>query len=204
MILDPESVPSSELYRVMIGVIVPRPIAFVSTVGEGGRFNAAPFSFFTGLSSAPPLLGISINVRAGAPKDTLRNLRASGDFVVNVVTEELLERVVRTSGDWPPEVDELALTGLTPLASDRVRAPRVQESPVQIECRLEREVDLGKTFFVIGEIVRMHVADHLFTDGRVDVRKLKPAARLGGAQYARLGEVLEIPRPVVGPRAGGG
>jgi flavin reductase (DIM6/NTAB) family NADH-FMN oxidoreductase RutF len=181
----------------MINVIVPRPIAFVSTASEAGRFNAAPFSFFTGLTSAPPLIGISINLRSGAPKDTLRNIRATGEFVVNVVTEEMLARVVQTSGEWAEDVDELALAGLTPEPSERVRAPRVGESPVHLECRLHREIELGTTFFVIGEIVLAHAADRVLTDGRVDVAKLKPAARLGGAQYARLGEVLEIPRPKV-------
>jgi flavin reductase (DIM6/NTAB) family NADH-FMN oxidoreductase RutF len=197
VILDSGQVPAAEIYHVMIGVIVPRAIAFVSTVGADGKFNAAPFSFYTGISSAPPLLGISINLRAGSPKDTLRNIRATGDFVVNAVTEDMLAQVVRASGDWPSSVDELALTGLTSEPSDRVRAPRVRESPVHLECRLHREIDLGGTLFVVGEIARIHVADSVLTDGRVDIRKLKPVGRLGGAQYARLGEILELPRPKV-------
>jgi flavin reductase (DIM6/NTAB) family NADH-FMN oxidoreductase RutF len=195
--LDPSRATGSEIYQFMISVIVPRPIAFVSTVGEEGRFNAAPFSFFTGLASSPPLIGISINLRSGSPKDTLRNIRATGDFVVNVVTEEMLERVVKTSGEWPSDVDELELAELTPIPSEQVKAPRVQESPVHLECRIYREVELDKTFFVIGKIMLAHVAERVITDGRVDVTKLRPAARLGGAGYARLGEILSIPRPVV-------
>lgn len=198
MIVDPGSLSSSEMYRFMIGVIVPRPIAFVSSVSADGAFNAAPFSFFCGIASAPPLLGISINLRRGAPKDTLRNLRATGDFVVNVVNEELLARVVHTSGDWPPDVDEIALTGLTPAASERVKAPRVAESPVQLECRVEREVDLGGTVFVIGEILWAHVSDGVLTDGRVDPAKLKPAGRLGGDGYMPFRELIRLPRPQVG------
>ncbi len=201
MILDPAALPASAMYRFMIGVIVPRPIAFVSTVGAGGAFNAAPFSFFCGIASAPPLLGISINLRAGAPKDTLRNLRATGDFVVNVVNEELLERVVHTSGDWPEDVDELALTGLTALPSDLVRAPRVAESPVQMECRVHSEIDLGQTVFVMGEIVRAHIADEVLTGERVDIEKLRPVGRLGGDGYMPFRELIRVPRPEAGPAA---
>ena len=197
MILDPKSVSTDAIYQIMIGVIVPRPIAFVSTVNREGQFNAAPFSFFNGVTSVPPLVGISVNLRAGAPKDTLSNIRATGDFVINVVNEELLERVVRASGDWPENVDELALTGLTPAPSELVKSPRVAESPVNLECRLFREIELGQTFFVVGEVLKLHLADRVLTDGRVDITKLKPVGRLGGAGYSVVRDVLTIPRPVV-------
>lgn len=200
MIVDPKSVSSSAMYQFMIGVIVPRPIAFVSTVGGDGRYNAAPFSFFIGISSDPPLVGISINLRAGEPKHTLRNIRETGDFVSNVVTEELAARMVQTSGDWPAEVDELALTGLTPVPSDLVRSPRIAESPVNLECRLHREIELGSSFFVVGEIVRAHVDEAVLTNGRVDVMKLRPLGRLGGDAYSPVHEVLRFPRPKVQPQ----
>src|SRR4029077_18485813 len=103
MIIDPASIPPAALYRWMISVVVPRPIAFISTVSASGRLNVAPFSYFIPLTNRPPLLGISINSRAGGPKDTLRNLRETGDFVVNVVDEALIERMVQTSGEWPEE-----------------------------------------------------------------------------------------------------
>ncbi len=197
MIVDPRSVPAGRFYHFMTSTIVPRPIAFVTTVGPEGRVNAAPFSFFCGLTSAPPLLGVSLNLRGGEPKDTLRNVRATGEFVVNVVTEAMAEQVVRASGDWPEDVDELALVGLTPLPAERVRAPRVAESPVNLECRLVREVPLGDTVFVVGEILLAHVRDDVLTEGRVDPTKLKPLARLGGDQYAGLREVLHYQRPKV-------
>lgn len=183
----------------MIGVIVPRPIAFVSTVGEGGRFNVAPFSYFNAITNEPPLLGISINRRQEAIKDTLRNIRHTGDFVVNIVDEALNAKAVAASGDWPEDVDEFALTGLTPTPSDLVRAPRVGESPVSLECRLHREIELGKVFFVVGEIVRAHVRDDVLTDGRVDIAKLRPVGRLGGDGYSVVREVLHLPRPKVTP-----
>ena len=199
MILDPQALSRGALYQWMIAAIVPRPIAFVSTVGAEGRTNLAPFSFFSGVSSKPPLLSIAINSRAGAPKDTLRNLRETGDFVVNTVAEPLFERMVQTSGDWPEEVSEFELTGLTAVASDLVRAPRLAESPVSFECRLHREFALDDTTLVIGEIVRGHVNEAVLTDGRLDPEKLRPIARLGADGYTTLGRVLRLARPKVEP-----
>ncbi len=204
MILDPASISPGALYRFMIGVVVPRPIAFVSTVSAAGTFNVAPFSYFNAITNRPPLLGISINRRAGEPKDTLSNIREVGDFVVNLVDEPLLERMVQTSGDWPADVDEFALSGLTPIASDLVKSPRVAESPVGMECRLHRLIELGDAFFTVGEIVRAHVVDGVLTDGRVDIAKLRPVGRLGGEGYSVVREVLHQARPKVGPPGGGG
>src|SRR4029077_13525891 len=167
------------------------------TVSASGRLNVAPFSYFIPLTNRPPLLGISINSRAGGPKDTLRNLRAIGDFVVNVVDEALIERMVQTSGEWPEEVSEFDLTGLTPTPSARVKSPRVGESPVSMECRLDREIPLGDTTFVVGEIVLAHVADDRVTDGRVDIAKHKPVGRLGGDGYTRVRDDFHLPRPKV-------
>ncbi len=187
MILDPESISPGAMYRFMIGVVVPRPIAFVSTVGADGRFNVAPFSYFNAITNRPPLIGISINLRGGEPKDTLRNIRATGDFVVNTVDEPLTARMVHASGDWPEGVSEFELTGLTPVASDRVKSPRVAESPVSLECRLHREIELGDTTLVVG-----------------DIEKLKPVGRLGGDGYTIVRDVFHLPRPKVGgPTTGG-
>jgi flavin reductase (DIM6/NTAB) family NADH-FMN oxidoreductase RutF len=202
MQLDPRALAPGAMYRFMISAIIPRPIAFVSTVGEGGRFNVAPFSYFAPLASRPPLLGISINDRDGGPKDTLRNARGGAGFVVNIVNEPMLRAMVRASGEWPPEVSEFELTGLTPLASERVRAPRVAESRIQFECRLEREVPLGTTTFVIGEILLAHAADELVVDGLIDATKLLAVGRLGGDGYAIVREVVREARPVV-PKAPG-
>ena len=204
MILDPQSLSPGAMYRFMIGIIVPRPIAFDSTVGSGGGFNVSPFSYFNAITNRPPLVGISINRRAGEPKDTLRNIQETGDFVVNLVTEALLERVVRASGDWARDVDEFQLAGLTPVKSDLVKSPRVGESPASLECRLHRVVELGDAFFTVGQIVRAHVADEVLTDGRVDVAKLQPVGRLGGDGYSIVRDVAHHARPRVGPPSGGG
>ena len=202
MLVDPATLSASAMYRFMIGVIVPRPIAFVSTVGADGRFNVAPFSFFNGISTDLPLVGVAIGARAGAPKDTLRNVRATGDFVVNIVDEPLLARAVRASGDWPPEVSEFDLTGLTPEPAERVRSPRVAESPVSLECRLEREIPFGSTSLVVGRIACARVLERVLTEGRVDIEKLRPAGRLGGDGYSIVRDVIHIARPQVGRGAG--
>jgi len=201
LILDPNVISPAAMYQFMIGVIVPRPIAFITTRRANGQVNAAPFSYFNAITNEPPLIGISINLRRGVPKDTLENIRATGEFVVNIVNEDLATRMVQTSGDWPEDVDELALTGLTSLDSDLVKPPRIAESPVHLECKLHREIPLGKTSFVIGEILRAHVSDAVLTDGRVDVEKLKPLGRLGGDGYSVVRDVLHLARPKVA-RAG--
>ena len=202
MILDPQVVSPGAMYHFLTGAVVPRPIAFVSTVGRGGLFNVAPFSYFNVLTNRPPLVGISINRRGETPKDTLRNIQETGDFVVNIVDEALSARAVEASGDWPEEVDEFAIAGLTPLASDLVRSPRVGESSINLECKVHRIIELGHTHFIVGEIVRAHVRDDVLTDGRVDVAKLKPVGRLGGDGYSVVREVLHLPRPRVERGAG--
>lgn len=197
MILDPRAVPHPDVYRALISVVVPRPIAFVSTRGADGRTNVAPFSFFNAISSAPPLVGIAINDRPDDPKDTLRNIRATGEFVANLVSEPMLERMVKTAGDWPAGVSEFEVAGLTAAPSLRVGAPSVAESPAQLECTVHREITLGGSFFVVGEVVMLRVDDAMITDGRVDPMKLRAVGRLGGELYSLTREVVRAPRPRV-------
>ena len=204
MILDPRATDTASFSHFMNSVIMPRPIAFVTTVDSSGRPNAAPFSWYVGLAVRPPMLGVSLSPRDGGPKDTLRNIRDTREFVVNVVTRAMAERIVRASGDWPAEVNELALVGLTAVPADLVRPPLVGESPVNLECRFDREIAFGESTFVVGEILRAHVRDEVLTEGRVDVSKLDPLGRLGGSQYTTLGELMRLPRPKVerGPATG--
>ena len=197
MIIEPASLTPSAMYRFTISAIIPRPIAFVSTAGPDGGTNVAPFSYFAPLTDRPPLLGVSISRRRGEPKDTSRNIRATGDFVVNLVNEPLLKRMVYASGDWPPDVSEFELTGLTPVRSTRVRSPRVGECPISFECRLHREIELGDAFFTVGEILLVHVADEILSEGRVDATKLAAIGRLGGDGYTIVREVVHERRPDV-------
>lgn len=202
MRIDPAQTVMSAMYHFLISTLVPRPIAFVSTRGADGSTNLAPFSFFTAVSSQPPMIAISIMDRGDDAKDTLRNIRETKEFVVNIVTEPMLAAMVKTAGEWPRGTSEFGVSGLTELPSERVAAPAVKESPVQYECRLHSETALGNSFLVIGEVVLAHVADDVFTGDRVDPAKLAAVGRLGGELYAPLREVVKVQRPRVSRETG--
>jgi flavin reductase (DIM6/NTAB) family NADH-FMN oxidoreductase RutF len=194
MLLDLDGMPARERHQLLIGTVVPRPIAFVSTTGEGGN-NVAPFSYFNVIASTPPLLGVSIGLRRGQPKDTLRNIQAAREFVINLVDEAMIAKAVHASGEWPYGADEFALAGLTPVASERVGAPRVGESPVSYECTLERVVSFETCALVVGRVVCAHVRDGLWRDGAIDPAELRPVSRLGRDDYAPVREVFQLARP---------
>ncbi len=204
MIVDSSSLSERDSYRLMISAFVPRPIAFVSTRSLAGVENCAPFSYSMGVSSSPMVLAVSVGERDGRPKDTARNILDTREFVVNLVTEAIAEKMNVASGDFAASVSEFAEAGLTPLPSDKVRPPRIAESPVNFECRLVRAVTVADNTVFFGEAVRLHVDEAILTDGLVDVRKAKPVGRLGGARYCRTQDVFEMRRPrVTGPKAAG-
>lgn len=201
--LDPEKIPPADMYKLMIGAIVPRPIAFVSTASEKGQVNLAPFSFFTGVSSNPPCLVISVARRSdGEKKDTLKNIEETEEFVVNTASEWLVEPLVHCAADYPYGVDEMATVGLTPLPSVKVKPPRVKEAAVQFECKSVGTLEIGEgaagsATLVVGHIVLAHIDSALYKDGKVDTTGLKPVARLGGPTYSLLGTTFDIPIPKV-------
>lgn len=199
MELDPQTVPSPSVYKLLIGCVVPRPIAWVSTVGADGVLNLAPFSFFMGVCPDPPTIAFSSAPRAGVKKDTIRNLEHTHDFVVNVVDDDRAEQMNLTSGEYPPEVDEFKLAGLTPAPSVKVKAPRVAEAPINLECRVAQIIPVGHGphSLVLGEIVHFHLRDDVFdrATGRVDLRRLKPVGRLAGNLYAHVHDIFEMKRP---------
>ena len=200
MIIDPSSLQPRDRYRLLISTIAPRPIAWISTRARDGSLNLAPFSFFQAVSGNPPLVVVSIGKRKGAPKDTLRNIQETGEFVINIVAEELAEKMNLTSGDWPAETSEFDVAGLTPAPSEAVKAPCVAESPINMEAKLVQLVSLAGSDYslVIGEIVCWHVADgYLAPDGLVDIARVRPIARLARDEYTRFGEVFAMPRPKV-------
>ncbi len=201
MIVDPGSTDAQNIYKLLIGAIVPRPIAFVSTVSAAGVRNLAPFSFFTVASADPPVVCFCPMFRKGQMKDTLRNIRETGEFVVNVVSEEIAGKMNITSGDWAPEVDEFVQSGLTAAASDLVKAPRVAEAHVNMECRLERIVEvstrpMGGTL-VLGKVVRFHVEDRVVQEFRIDPDRLNAIGRMGGNAYTRTRDRFDLERPKV-------
>lgn len=199
--LDLAALGPQERYKLLIGAIVPRPIAFVSSVNAKGQANLAPFSFFMGVGADPPALAISPMRRGdGSPKDTLRNLEETGEFVVNFVSYALREAMNWASADWPPDVDEFAVSGLTPLPSVRVRPPRVAESPLHFECRVLHILPIGKGplsgTLVVGEVLAAHVHPALYEEGRIRLEAYDPIGRLGGSAYVRVRtDVFELPRP---------
>ena len=179
-------------------LVSPRPIGWISTVGKTGVVNLAPYSFFNAVSTDPHFVMFA----SGGRKDSQRNAEETGEFVCSLATYELREAMNRTSQHVAPEVDEMRLAGLTPAPSKLVVPPRVAESPVAFECKYWRTIDLpgpnggpGTHAIVLGQVVGVHIDDRVIVEGRVDVTKLKPIARLGYGDYAVIDEVFELPRP---------
>jgi len=190
------------IYRLLTGLVLPRPIAFVSTVSPDGVPNLAPFSFFTVASADPPVLAISIDLRYGhETKDTLSNIATSGEFVVNIASENLAESVNTASLDWAPDIDEFEKAGLTAVRDNLVvKPPRVAESPAQFECRHLQNVEFGKWTLVLGEVVAIRCREHLLDARlRVDVAALNPLGRLAGNDYCRVGDRFTVERAADSP-----
>jgi|SRR5277367_5216901 len=210
MIIDPKEISPRELHKVLIGSILPRPIAWVSTIGSSGKLNLAPFSFFTVASVNPPVICFSpqyINtVQVGdhtevVPKDTLRNVRETKEFVVNIVSRNLVEKMNQTSGDYPPDQSEFEAAGLTPVPSQMVLPPRVGESLVNLECKLHQIIEFGKQplsgNLIFGDIVCIHLDEKVYKQGHIDVDILQPVGRMGGFWFSTVTDRFEIPRPVI-------
>ncbi|WP_262703141.1 MULTISPECIES: flavin reductase family protein [Streptomyces] len=190
--LDPE-----ETYKLMTGVVVPRPIAWVTSLSEDGVLNLAPFSCFTFVSSKPPMVGINIGRKAGVRKDTGHNIHRGGEFVVNIPDETMIEAVHHSAVEYPSGVSEVETLGLDTVDSDRVGVARLRDVPVSLECRLHGVTAYGLTGaeFVVGEILAFHVRDSLMADGKVDTAAMRPIARIAGPNYAALGEITSM-RPI--------
>lgn len=190
--------------RVLTGVVVPRPIALVSSKSADGIVNLAPYSFFNAVSYDPPTVVFSSSRRAGEKsKDTLSNIETTGEFVIAVVVDEIAEAMNRTAAEYPTEVNEFEVAGFTEAPSDIVSPPLVSESPVNMECRLIQVVPIGDPVhghgLVIGEIVRMHLRDDIINGHRIDHQKLKPTGRLAGSMYCYTADSFEMVRPVYDP-----
>lgn len=190
-------------YKLLIGCIVPRPIAWVTSLGEGAIVNAAPFSYFNVASIEPMMVSVAVMRKPGSvPKDTARNILQTGEFVVNMVDVHNVDAVNQTSADYPPEISEVEALGLEVAPSVRVKVPRLRASRIHFECKLHQIVELGSpatSDLIIGEVVHVHVADELYHAGRIDAAAFAPVSRLAGHTYATLGELFDRPRPVYEP-----
>jgi flavin reductase (DIM6/NTAB) family NADH-FMN oxidoreductase RutF len=199
---DPAKDSPADLYKLMIGMVVPRPIAFVSSLDAQGVRNLAPFSFFMACSADPPVVCFVTAHRAGPlpAKDTLTNILATKEFVVNIVSEEFAEKMNLTSADVAPDIDEFALSGLTPLASELVKPPRVAESRAQMECSLRQILPIGNeagatNTVIFGNVLRFHVDEAVIDGYKIDPEKLRAIGRMGGQTYTRTRDRFDLVRP---------
>ena len=203
MIYDPAEHPFSETHKLMIGSIVPRPIALVSTTSNNGINNLAPFSYFNGVCSKPPTIMFAPARRGwdGKEKDTLINIRDTKEFSINIVSEDIGEKMVKCSTDYEKEIDEYSESGLSPLPSKKIKPPIVSESKISLECILNQIVQIGKDdagsgFIVIGTIVLFHIDDEVYDNGRIILDKLQPLGRVAGNGYVRSTDAFDIVRTI--------
>lgn len=200
--IDPNDLQERENYKFLIGSIIPRPIAFVTSVNEDGVVNGAPFSFFNVVSSNPPMISVSVQRKKGQMKDTSRNIAANGEFVVHVVSEEFVRAINETAANLPPDESEIERAGLTLVSSDVVSVPGVQEAKVRFECTLEQKLTLGGDEngpgcdLLIGRVRKYHIEEDLYKEGYIDKDQLRAMSRLAGNDYATIGDVVTIERPL--------
>ena len=202
MKIDLANLGQRDLHHILMSAIVPRPIAWVSTVGEDGAFNLAPFSAYGAVSVKPAMVGFAVSAtRDGWEKDTLKNIESTKEFVINVVDETLAEAMNVTAATYPSDVDEFKEARLTPVKADLVKAPMVAESPINLECRLVQVLEFGEaprtSSFIIGEVLRAHVKDELYANEEIQMSQLKAVGRLGGGGdlYCRTSDSFEMKRP---------
>ncbi len=204
MIIDPNTRSSGELYRLMISSVLPRPIAWVSSVHTDGTVNIAPFSYFQIVGSNPPMVSICIGQRRWngehTDKDTLRNIKHTGELVVNIASDDDMAILNQSSAEYAPHTSEALALDIATEPSDLVKPPRIAQSPIHFECKLDRTIALGnapQVTMVIAEVVRFHIADRVWDadKGSIDPQALRPLARLGGTMYASVGGITDLARP---------
>ena len=199
ILIDPEQNEERDNYKLLIGSIIPRPIAFVTTQSDSGVVNGAPFSYFNIVSSNPPMVSLSIQRPTGERKDTARNIYGNGEFVVHIVDRDNVGKINETAASLPPSESEVEMAGLTQVPSAVVSVPGVKESKIRMECRLVESVQLGGdgpgSDVFIGKIVQFHVDEAIYENGRIDPRGLDAVSRLAGTNYAAIGEIFSLERP---------
>lgn len=198
--IDPANNTERENYKFLIGSIIPRPIAFVTTISKDGVLNGAPFSYFNIVSPNPPLISLSIQRSEGKQKDTVRNIIELKEFVVHIVDEQNVEKINKTAASLPPDQSEIELANLTPVDSVKISVPGVKEAKIRMECSLEHSIELGGLDspgcdFIIGKVVQFHIDRDIYENGRINPSGLAAVSRLAGTNYAKIGEIFSIDRP---------
>lgn len=199
--LDPADLSERDSYKLLIGSVIPRPIAFVTTLSKSGVLNAAPYSYFNIVTANPPMVSISAQRRNGERKDTARNAIETGQFVVHVADESYIGKINETAAGVPPEQSEVELAGLTPVPSAKVAVPGVAEAKIRLECVLEQAIPLGgdkatrACDLLIGRVVYFHLDEAVYKAGHIDPEALKAVSRLAGSSYSKLGDLFSIDRP---------
>lgn len=196
--VDPSQLPELENYKFLTGSIIPRPVAFVTTLSEAGVLNAAPFSYFNIVTANPPMISVSVQRFKGEMKDTARNAAWKKEFVVHISDESYIQDINETAKPLPANESELELTNLTSVESEKVSVPAIGQANIRMECVLEQVVTLGdgpSCDLLIGRVVQYHIREELYEKGRINAAKLAPVSRLAGNNYSKLGEIFELVRP---------
>ncbi|MCP3762971.1 flavin reductase family protein [Domibacillus sp. A3M-37] len=199
--IDPSTLNEQENYKLLIGSILPRPIAFITSLSENGVLNGAPFSFFNIVSSNPPLISVAIQRTNGSMKDTARNILKQREFVVHITDTSNVKKINETAKALLPTESEVQMANLTPVKSKKVGVPGIQEAKIRMECTLETVLQLGGEGqnpgceLIIGKIVQYHIQKDVYSQGRIHHEKLGPVSRLAGSSYAEIGSVFSIKRP---------
>jgi flavin reductase (DIM6/NTAB) family NADH-FMN oxidoreductase RutF len=198
--IDPTTNTERENYKLLIGSIIPRPIAFVTTSSRDGIVNGAPFSYFSIVSSNPPMISIAIQRKDGIQKDTARNINELKEFVIHIVDEQIVEKVNTTAANLPPEQSEIELVNFTQINSTKISVPGIKEAKIRMECTLEKSLELGGSDepgcdLIIGRVVQFHVENNIYENGRIDPSGLAAISRLAGQDYAHIGETFSLERP---------
>jgi flavin reductase (DIM6/NTAB) family NADH-FMN oxidoreductase RutF len=190
MRIDPSDHGAEQIYRLMTGIVVPRPIAWVTSLSASGVLNLAPFSAFTFVSQKPPMLAISVGRKGNVFKDTAHNILATGEYVIHIADTPLMEAVHESSAEHPADVSEVEALGLETLPGENIKVP----PPVAMECRFRQCLEFGeaRSKLIVGEVVMIHIRDGLVSNGKVETAALDPIARIGGPRYAKLGEIVTL------------
>lgn len=193
--IDAKDLTADGGYSLLSAIVVPRPIAWITSVDKGGRVNAAPFSCYTYVSNRPPMVAINIGRRNGELKDTARNLREGKGFVINAVPEALIDPMHRSSFDYAPDVSEPEVLDLKLSPSSKVAAPRLAGAPIALECHLHRIFEFGeqRNELVIGEVVAFCISERVYRDGRIDMTEIRSPGRIGGPNYVLMRDIMTLP-----------